>query len=113
MLYGQRMGTPRWKQAYDASEKRIAPGLASFLAKPEVMEALTLSMAVQRRARDDLAEFVRRQLHLWNLPAGTDVQKVSQQIAHLERQIRLLDRRLDDVKKQAAETTTDTEGAQP
>jgi hypothetical protein len=107
------MGTPWWKQAYDASEKRVAPGLASLLAKPEVMEALTLSMAVQRRARDDLAEFVRRQLHVWNLPAGTDVQKVSQQIAHLERQIRILDRRLDSLKSQGAEATAENDGVSP
>jgi hypothetical protein len=91
------MDTPWWKKVFDAAEQRAAPPLGRALSNPNVIEAITLTMAVQRRASEDLAEFVRRQLHLANLPAGTDVQKVSNQIASLERQIRLLNRRLDDL----------------
>ena len=90
-----------WKKAFDAVEKQVGPALGRALSNPKVIEAITLAVAVDRRARQDLAEFVRRQLHLANLPAGTDVQKVSNQIANLERQIRQLNRRLDELRIEA------------
>jgi len=37
----------------------------------------------------------RSGLHLVNLPAGTDISKVSQQVAGLEREIRQLNRRIE------------------
>ena len=97
------MDTPAWKKAFDAVEKQAGPTLGKALSNPRVIEALTLTMAIERRAREDVAEFVRRQLHLVNLPAGTDVQKVSNQIANLERQIRQLNRRLDELQTEAGE----------
>jgi TolA-binding protein len=92
------MEPPLWKKAFDAAEKQAGPMIGKALSNPKVIDAITLTMAVERRAREDLAEFVRRQLHMANLPAGTDVQKVSNQIANLERQIRQLNRRLDQLQ---------------
>ncbi len=91
------MSDPLWKKAYDAAEKQTGPALTKLLANPDVVEAVTLGMAVRKRALDDLGRFMRRNLHTVNLPSGTDVQKVSNQIAGLERQIRLLDRRIDEL----------------
>lgn len=98
------MDQPLWKKAYDAAEQQAAPVLTKLLSSPEVLDAVGLAMAVRRRAVDDLARFIRRNLHSVNLPSGTDVQQVSNQIAGLERQIRLLNRRLDELQQ--------TEGAQ-
>lgn len=97
------MEPPAWKKVFDAVEQQAGPMLGKALSNPKVIETVTLAMAVERRARDDVAEFVRRQLHLVNLPAGTDVQKVSNQIANLERQIRQLNRRLDELQTKASE----------
>ena len=97
------MEPPAWKKVFDAVEKQAGPALGKAFSNPRVIETITLAMAVERRAREDVAEFVRRQLHLVNLPAGTDVQKVSNQIANLERQIRQLNRRLDELQTKAGE----------
>jgi hypothetical protein len=102
---------PLWKKAYDAAEKQAAPAIQKLLANPDVIEAITLTMAVNRRARGDAAEFFRRQLHSVNLPSGTDVQKVSNQIAGLERQIRMLNRRIDDLKADNTGLEAQVEGA--
>lgn len=92
------MEGPLWKKAYDAAERQASPALTKLFSNPSVIEAMTLGMAVQRRAAADFAEYVRRGLHGVNLPSGTDVQKVSNQIAGLERQIRLLNRRIDELQ---------------
>lgn len=92
------MSEPLWKKAFDAVEKQSGPALTKLLARPDVIEAMTLAMAVRKRAIDDLGQLIRRNLHSVNLPSGTDVQKVSNQIAGLERQIRLLNRRIDELQ---------------
>jgi len=94
--------TPRWKKAYDNAEQQAAPAIQKFLSNPDVIEAITIGAAVQRRARDDTAKFIRRQLHAMNLPSGTDVRSVSNQIAGLERQIRLLAKQVDDLQTKNA-----------
>ena len=92
------MDQPLWKRAYDAAEQQAAPVLTQVLSAPEVIEAVALAMAVRRRAVDDISQFIRRNLHSVNLPSGTDVRAVSNQIAGLERQIRQLNRRIDELQ---------------
>jgi len=92
---------PLWKKAYDTAEKQAGPLLAKLLANPTVIEAITLGTAIQKRASEDAAELIRRGLHGVNLPSGTDVRKVSNQIAGLERQIRQLNRRIDELTADA------------
>ncbi len=91
-----------WKKAYDNVEQQAAPAIQKMLSNPDVIEAITIGAAVQRRARDDTAKFIRRQLHALNLPSGTDVRSVSNQIAGLERQIRLLAKQVDELQERNA-----------
>lgn len=92
------MNDPIWKKAFDAAEQQAAPVLTKLLASPEVIGALGLAMAVRRRVLDDVSQSIRRNLHSVNLPSGTDVRNVSNQIAGLERQIRQLNRRIDELQ---------------
>ena len=92
------MSDPLWKKAFDAAESRASPVLTKVFANPTVVETMRVATAVQRRASDDLSSFIRRNLHTVNLPSGTDVQKVSNQVASLERQLRVLNRRLDGLQ---------------
>lgn len=96
------MDQPLWKKAYDAAEQQAAPVLTQLLSAPEVIEAVGLAMAVRRRAVDDISQFIRRNLHNVNLPSGTDVRDVWNQIAGLERQIRQLNRRIDELQPKSA-----------
>ncbi len=101
------MSQPLWKQAYDVAEQRTAPVLTKLLSAPEVVDALGLAMAVRRRAVDDVSQFIRRNLHNVNLPSGTDVRDVSNQVAGLERQIRQLNRRIDELQPKSTKVTDD------
>ncbi len=101
------MSQPLWKQVYDAAEKQTAPVLTKLLSTPEVVEALGLAMAVRRRAVDDVSRLIRRNLHSVNLPSGTDVRDVSNQVAGLERQIRQLNRRIDELQPKSTRSIDD------
>ena len=72
------------------------------MGNPGVIDAISLGRAVQRRAMDDAATLIKRGLHAMNLPSGTDVRDVSNQIAGLERQLRLLNKRLDEFEAKLA-----------
>ncbi len=101
------MSEPLWKRAFDAVERSSGPALTKALSNPDVIEAITLANAVRRRAESDLAEMARRGLHLFNLPAGTDISKVSHQVAGLEREIRQLNRRIETLQAGTKNGTSD------
>lgn len=96
------MAQPLWKKTYDAVEQQVAPPLQKAMGNPGVIDAISLGRAVQRRAMDDAATLIKRGLHAMNLPSGTDVRNVSNQIAGLERQLRLLNKRLDEFEAKLA-----------
>ncbi|MEZ5342381.1 MAG: hypothetical protein R2706_13315 [Acidimicrobiales bacterium] len=98
--------SPAWKRAFDEAEKRLSPSVTRALATPEIIEALTIAIAVRRRMLEDIGSVSRRVLHFWNLPAGTDVRKVSLQIADLERQLRSLNRQLDEMRQGDSDAST-------
>ncbi len=96
------MSQPLWKRVFDAVERGAGPALTKTLSNQDVLEMMTLATAVRRRAEADLAEVARRGLHLFNLPAGTDISKVSHQVAGLEREIRQLNRRIEELQRDSA-----------
>lgn len=98
------MTQPSWKKAYDAIEQQASPALTKLMSNPDVIDAITLGVAVQRRASQDFRAVIRRGLHGMNLPAGTDVRDVSQQVAGLERQIRQLNRQVTELRAEANRT---------
>ena len=100
---------------FDAVEREAGPALTKTLSNPDVIEWITLATAVRKRAESDVAELARRGLHAFNLPAGTDISKVSKQVATLEREIRQLNRRLDQQRldQQRLGDAADVEPGEP
>jgi hypothetical protein len=88
--------TPLWKQLFDAVDERLSPTI-NDLARSE--DAATLA-ALGRRGRSELdrrmEQASRRTLHLLNLPAGSDVNRLLEHIARLEREVRDLRNLLTD-----------------
>lgn len=88
--------SPLWKQLFDAVDERVSPTI-NELARSD--EAATL-IAFGRRGRSELdrrvEQFSRRALHLVNLPAGSDVNRLLDHIARLEREVRDLRNALAD-----------------
>jgi hypothetical protein len=72
---------------FNSWEKAVAPGLEDLTASTGFRDL----MAVGLKANADLAREIekasRQWLHLWNLPAATDVRKLRKQVAGLEREL--------------------------
>ena len=57
-------------------------------------DLVTLNVRLARRAQQEVERRTRRVLHLVNLPTATDVRRLSEQVASLQRELReLQDRR--------------------
>ncbi len=88
--------SPVWKQLFDAVDQRLSPTI-NEMARSE--DAATLA-ALGRRGRSELdrrmEQASRRALHLLNLPAGSDVNRLLEHIARLEREVRDLRNLLTD-----------------
>ena len=88
--------SPLWKKVFDALDERLSPAI-NEMAQSE--DAATL-VALGRRGRSELdrrmEQASRRTLHLLNLPAGSDVNRLLEHIARLEREVRDLRNALTD-----------------
>ena len=88
--------SPLWKQLFDAVDERLSPAI-NEMARSE--DAATLA-ALGRRGRSEIdrrmEQASRRTLHLLNLPAGSDVNRLLEHIARLEREVRDLRNLLTD-----------------
>ena len=86
---------PVWRQVFDQVERRLSPR-ASELTSTERFADLTgfvlsAKAGLERRRR----ELLRRAWHAWNLPAGSDVERLTQRVVELERRLRDLSAALD------------------
>jgi hypothetical protein len=80
-----------WK-LFDTAEGAVAPRLEDLVRTGGFAQALGLAARTQAGVKRGLEQRSRRLWHLVNLPAGSDV-------AHLRRQIALLDRELREVRR--------------
>ena len=89
------MSAPLWRQAFDAVDRRIAGPVEGAVKTDTFSDAVAIGVRLQRRAQKEIERRTRRVLHLVNVPAATDVKRVSEQIAALQRQVRALQRELE------------------
>ena len=90
---------PLWRRAFDSVERAIAPGLESTVRSEGFADVATAAMRVRAEMTKSAERAMRRTLHFWNLPAGSDVKRLSEQVASVERRVRDLAKRLDDLAK--------------
>ena len=61
--------------------------------------SMGLAARAQKEASERTERMSRQMLHTFNLPAGSDVNRLLTQIAKLEREVRELRKQLDDQKR--------------
>jgi polyhydroxyalkanoate synthesis regulator phasin len=86
-------GKPLWRQAFDAVDRRVAGPVERAAGSEAFGDALTLTLRLQKRVQAGVERRSRRALHLFNLPAASDVKRLSEQVAALRREVRELERR--------------------
>ncbi len=102
-VYGPLMADqPSWRQGFDAVEKQLSPRLEGLVQSEQFAVAVGLAARAQRAVEGELARTTRRILHRLNLPAGTDVSRILNEIGQLRVQVRELSAELDDARAQLA-----------
>lgn len=86
---------PLWLRAVHRFERALGDPLESLLHSDEYFDLVAELHRLRSRTGRTLEGISRRMLHLLNLPAGSDVRLVRQQLARVERQLAELTKDLD------------------
>jgi hypothetical protein len=88
-----------WRQAYDAVDSRVAPQLESLVQTKQFAQVLSLGLRAQNEAWRAVERRSRQFWHLVNLPAGSDVTRLREQVVSLDRRVRELNRQLEEARR--------------
>jgi hypothetical protein len=87
---------PVWRQLFDAWEKAVGPRLEEYVQTDEFAERMTAFQQMNRRTAEMNEEATRQFLRSWNLPTASDLERLSQQVAEIDRRLRALSQRVDE-----------------
>jgi polyhydroxyalkanoate synthesis regulator phasin len=82
------MAKPLWRQLFDAVDRRVAGPVEAGTGSDAFGDLVAISWRLTRRVQREVERRSRRVLHLLNLPAATDVRRLSEQVAALQRELR-------------------------
>lgn len=94
---------PVWQRAVMSVQARANPLLRAAVDHEDVAGGIALLQAARSGVVRVAEAPSRRLLHLVNLPAGSDVNRLLVQIASLEREVRELRKRVEDTTDVQAE----------
>ena len=82
------MAKPLWRKVFDEADKRVSGPVEAGAHSDLFGDLVTLQIKLARRAQREVERRTRRVLHAVNLPTATDVRRLSEQVASLQRQLR-------------------------
>lgn len=89
------MGPPLWLRAVHRLERAIGERVEAAVHSDTYFDFVTVAQRQQREAKG-LAESVsRRCLHLLNLPAGSDVRRLREQLSRMDRRLTQIAKELE------------------
>lgn len=92
-------GKPLWRKAFDAVERPVGSRLETVVQTEEFASVLAFSTQAQAEARRRLERLTRRALHAVNIPAGSDIKRLHDQIAGLDRRLREVQDELEAARR--------------
>jgi hypothetical protein len=81
---------PMWLQAVHRLERAIGGPIESAVHSDTYFDVVSQASRARARAIGAVEGVSRRCLHLVNLPAGTDVRRVREQLSRMERRLNAL-----------------------
>ena len=82
-----------WRQLFDVVDRSIAGPVEAGTRSDVLGDVVAVGWRVTRRMQREVELRSRRVLHLLNLPAATDVRRLSEQVAALRRELREMEDR--------------------
>lgn len=101
------MGLPGLRDLSHQVEK-LAPLANGLTHSEEFAQAVALLTSVKKVVRTELNKVAAGAWHAINLPAGTDVQRLKQQVGSLDREVRLLSLELQQARKETKRRGVDS-----
>jgi hypothetical protein len=89
---------PMWRRAFDTVERSVGPQLEQVVQTEQFADVTAVVARLQGELQRRTERVMRRGWHFWNLPAGSDIKRMSEQLASLERRVRDLTKQLEDAK---------------
>lgn len=89
------------RDLYNSFEKLASPVLTQITRTEEFAQAAAVVTSVNKAVRSEAEKLQARVWHAMNLPAGTDVQRLRQQVGSLDRELRLLSLELQRARREA------------
>jgi hypothetical protein len=86
---------PLWRRTFDAVERGVGAPLEAVVRSDLYFDALAVATRVRKGAGGHVERLSRRGLHLLNLPAGSDMRRLNDQLARLDRRVLSLSKQLD------------------
>jgi hypothetical protein len=99
---------PTWRTVYDRVADEVGPRLTEVTGSDGFAEAVEAAGAVRSRAATELQRTSRRLLHAWNLPAGSDITVLRQELGALNREVRTLARHVEALQRELDATRRTT-----
>jgi hypothetical protein len=94
-----RSRTPLWLQTVHRLERAIGGPLESALHSDTYFDLVAEAMRARARAGRTAEGLSRRLLHLLNLPAGSDIRRVREQLSRMERRLAQVSKELDALER--------------
>jgi hypothetical protein len=94
-----RASRPLWRRVFDRAERLAGEPLEDAVQTRTFVDALVFSVRVQKALWRSAERGTRAALHLVNLPARSDVDRLSRQVAAMRKELREVSGRLDDPQR--------------
>ena len=91
-----RSRAPLWLRAVHRLERTIGEPIESALHSDTYFDLVTEMLRLRSRTERTLEGASRRMLHMLNLPAGSDIRRVREQLGRVERRLAELSKELDE-----------------
>jgi hypothetical protein len=90
-------GTPLWLKLVLRAERLVGTRVESAVHSDAYFDLVTQASRSKARMVGAVEGISKRILHLANLPAGTDVRRVREQLARMERRLVELSKEIDEL----------------
>ena len=88
---------PLWLRAVYRLERAVGEPVESAVRTDTYFNLMTTATRTTKTAKRKVTGASTRALHLLNLPAGTDVRRMREQLARMERRINQLSERVEEL----------------
>ena len=76
---------PIWLKMVQRAERAVGSHVETFVTSDTYFDLLAQKTRVHRRLLETTESLSREWLHLWNLPASSDVRRLREQLSRVER----------------------------